>query len=344
MRSATRWSWLTASLLGVGLLAVGGMVLCGCAPAPQEPTSTGPPTGPPVSGPPPTAEEPAAEEAAEMEAEAAAEAESKPAEPSEAAEKKPSEEAKPAPAAADLDLAPPVSKFAPAEDLVPQVEGYVEDLEKAVESEEEYKDSAEKIAKYANTFILIALALGIHDGDNQFKAAAPAMLKAAQDLAASKDFASAKAGVAALKASTTSSEGDPAGLKWGHLASLPDLMKAVPLINTRMKRYLRSESRLEKGAGDTAGYAAVLAVIAQGSLDSCGDTEKPNEVGKWQALCVEMREKAAAVNTSVRKFRESPTTEGFEATKAAVEALNVSCEACHAVFKPDVSTTTTEEE
>ncbi|HUT95651.1 MAG TPA: hypothetical protein VMY37_39710, partial [Thermoguttaceae bacterium] len=271
-------------------------------------------------------------------------AESKAAEPSEAAEKKPSEEAKPAPAAADLDLAPPVSKFAPAEDLVAQVEGYVEDLEKTVESEEDYKDSAEKIAKYANTFILIALALGIHDSDNQFKAAAPAMLKAAQELAAAKDYDSAKAGVAAVKAATTSAEGDAAELKWGKLASLPELMKAVPLINTKMKRPLRSESRLQKGADDMAGYAAVLAVIAQGSLDSCGDTEKPNEVGKWQALCVEMREKAAAVNTAVRKFSKAATPEGFEATKAAVEALNKSCEACHEVFKPDVSTTTTEEE
>ena len=39
-----------------------------------------------------------------------------------------------------------------------------------------------------------------------------------------------------------------------------------------------------------------------------------------------------------RKFGESPSPEGFEATKAAVEELNVSCEACHEVFKPDVAT------
>lgn len=341
MHSATRWSWLGASLAAVGLLAVAGVVLSGCAPAPQEPA--GP--GPQVSGPAPTAEEPAAEKpAAEEPADMETKPESKPAEPALAAEKKPSEEAKPAPAAGDLDLVPPVSQFAPAEDLVAQVAAYVEDFEEAVQSEEEYKDSAEKVAKYANTFILLALALGIHDGDNPFKAAAPAMLKAAQDLAASKDFASAKAGVAAVRAATTSTEGDPAGLKWGHLASLPELMKAVPLINTRMKRPLRSESRLEKGAADMAGYAAVLAVIAQGSLDSCGDTEKPNEVGQWQSLCVEMRDKAAAVNTTVRKFRQAPSPEGFEATKVAVEALNQSCEACHAVFKPDVSITTTDEE
>jgi len=337
MHSATRWSWLRASLLVVGLLAVGGMVLSGCAPAPQEPTSTGSPTGPPVSSAAPTAEEPVAEEAAEMGAEAAPEAESKPDAPAEAAEKQPSEEAKPAPAAADLDLAPPVSKFAPAEDLVAQVPEYLEDLEEAVETEQEYNDSVEKIAKQANTFILIALALGMHDSDNEFKVAAGPMIGAAQELAAAEDYDSAKAGVAKLQKAATVTGDDPAELKWGHLASLPELMKAVPLINTKMKRPLRSESRLERGADDMAGHAAVLAVIAQGSLDSCGDTEKPNEVGKWQALCVEMRDKAAAVNTAVRKFSVAATPEAFEATKAAVEALNVSCEACHEVFKPDVA-------
>jgi len=341
MHSATGSSWLKASLLVIGLLAVGGMVLSGCAPAPQEPTGTGAPSAPEISGPAPTPEEPAAEEpgeekpAADMEADSDAEAETKPAEP--AVEKEPSEEAKPAPAAADLDLAPPVSKFAPAEDLVAQVPEYLEDLEEAVETEQEYNDSVEKIAKQANTFILIALALGMHDSDNKFKVAAGPMIEAARELAAAEDYESAKAGVAKLQKAATATGDDPAQLKWGHLASLPELMKAVPLINTKMKRPLRNESRLERGADDMAGHAAVLAVIAQGSLDSCGDTEKPNEVGKWQALCVEMRDKAAAVNTAARQFRESPSSDGFEAAKVAVEELNQSCEACHEVFEPGVA-------
>ena len=339
MHSATGSGWLKASLLVIGLLAVGGMVLSGCAPAPPEPTGTGAPAAPEISGPAPAPEEPAAEEpAADVEAEAESKpAESMPAEPAEAAEKQPSEEAKPAPAAADLDLAPPVSEFAPVEDLVAQVPEYLEELEESVEDEQEYNDSVENIAKRANTFVLIALALGMHDSDNKFKAAAGPMIEAAQELAAAEDYEAAKAGVAKLQKAATVTGDDPAGLKWGHLASLPELMKAVPLINTKMKRPLRSESRLERGADDMAGHAAVLAVIAQGSLDSVGDTEKPNEVAKWQALCVEMRDKAAAVNTAVRKFRESPSVEGFEATKVAVEELNENCEACHEVFKPDVA-------
>ncbi len=88
--------------------------------------------------------------------------------------------------------APPVSKIAKADDLLGQVDYYLERLEDAVESEKEYGESAEKVVKDANTMILIALALGLHDEDNKFKAAAPAMLKTSQELAAVKDYEAAK--------------------------------------------------------------------------------------------------------------------------------------------------------
>ena len=69
--------------------------------------------------------------------------------------------------------APPVSKFAPAEDLVAQVDYYVKRLGKSVVTEEDYKDFAERIAKDSNTLIVIALSLGLHDKDNSYKKAAP---------------------------------------------------------------------------------------------------------------------------------------------------------------------------
>lgn len=227
--------------------------------------------------------------------------------------------------AADPLAAPDVSTFAPAKDLVGQVAYYLERLELAVESEEEYNDSVEKIAKDSNTLILIALALGLHDTDNQYKAAAPAMLEAAQQLAATKDYASAKAGVAAVKEATASAGGNPNGLKWEEkVASMKELMEAVPLIHSRLKRYLRG-SRFESMADDTAGYSAVLGVIAQGSMANSGDTEKPNEVEKWYAFCAQMRDASAAVNAGIHALDQ-------DATDAAMEKLNQSCDDCHAVF------------
>ena len=330
MKIVAGWSWLTASIVVIGLLAAGSVVLSGCAPATQEPSTPPAPSGPETGGPTPTPEVTFPPEEAEP-------TEAKPleAEPAEKTEQQTPTEGPGAAEAGKLDLAPPVSEFAPAEDLAAQVEEYLEYLEDAVETEEEYNDSVENLAKRSNTLILIALGLGLHDAENQYKAAAPGLLQAAQQVAAAKDYESAKAAVAAVKEAAGATDGDPTGLKWGKVASLPEIMKAVPLINTGMKRYIRSESRLEKGADKVASHATVLAVIAQGSLDSVDETDLPNEVDKWKAFCVEMRDLCAAVNTAAREFNNEPTAAGFEATKTAMEALNQNCHDCHAVFQPD---------
>ena len=222
--------------------------------------------------------------------------------------------------------APPVSKIAKADDLVSQVDYYLERLDESIASEDEYADSAEKVVKDANTMILIALALGLHDQDNKYKAAAPAMLKASQELAAVKDYSAAKKGVAAVKAAT-SSKGDPSVLKWGEVADLHALMEKVPLINTRLKRYLRDRSFKSK-AKETAGESAVMAIIAQGSMASVGKTKKPNEADKWYAFCEEMRDAAVALNASIHAQDE-------DAKDKAMEALGASCDNCHEVFNPE---------
>jgi hypothetical protein len=178
------------------------------------------------------------------------------------------------------------------------------------------------------------LALGLHDSENQYTAAAPAMIKASQQLAAAKDYASAKAAVEAVKAAATSTGGDPSGLKWEKVASLHELMEAVPLINTKLKRYARKgrEERMKGAADELAGYAAVLAVIAQGSIANSDETEKPKEVEKWRGFCVEMRDAAAVVNKSVRTFEKEGTPEAFEGWMASIEGLTLSCDHCHEVF------------
>ncbi len=229
-------------------------------------------------------------------------------------------------AAAELPAAPPVSHFAPAADLAGQVEYYMKRLEAAVQSEEEYKDSQEKVLKDANTMALIALALGLHDQDNDYKAAAAAMVKASQELAAAKDFATARAGVEALKAALKPSD-DPPTLKWEKVASLEALMKQVPLINSRMGRYLR-RGRFKKSVEEVGGYAAVLAVIAQGAMANADETEKPGEVGKWYQYCARMRDTAGALNKAIHDLDE-------DAVKKLKVDLTQSCDECHEVFKEE---------
>ena len=91
------------------------------------------------------------------------------------------------------------STFAPAKDLVGQVDYYLERLEESVANPADFKDAEGKIARDSNTVILLALALGLHDTDNKYKAAAPAMVKAAQEVAAAKDYDAAKKAVGDLK-------------------------------------------------------------------------------------------------------------------------------------------------
>lgn len=223
--------------------------------------------------------------------------------------------------------APKVSTFAPAEDLVGQVDYYLGRVEEAVATEADYKDAEGKITRDANTLVLIALALGLHDTDNKYKAAAPAMVKAAQQIAAAKDYASAKSAVADLKKATEG--GAAAGeLKWDKVASLEALMKQVPMINTKLKRNLR---RFASKAKESAGDTATLAVIAQGSIANADETDKPTEVKKWHDFCVQMRDAAAAMNAAIHAGDE-------DAAKKQMKAMTQSCDDCHAVFHPEGST------
>ncbi len=223
---------------------------------------------------------------------------------------------------------PKVSSYAPAADLVDQANDYIKSLEKTVACEEDYKDGQDKVAKDANTLIVIALALGLHDEKNEYQESAGSLMKAAHDVAASTDYASAKKAVDELKAAAKKKS--DVELKWEKVASLPDLMKQVPLINTKLKMKIKGKN-FKKKAKDTQGYTAVLAVIAQGTMADTSVTKDEAQVKQWQEFSAAARDLAGEVNAAIHKGDE-------EAAAAAMEKLNISCEDCHAVFKPEEAT------
>jgi len=226
--------------------------------------------------------------------------------------------------AAEPPAAPKVSTFAPAKDVAAQIDAYVARLEESVQSEDAFKEAEAKVGKDSNTLILLALAAGLHDEDIKYKAAAPGLVKAAQALTQAKGFEAAKAGLAAVKKALDSKEGNPAELKWVKSASLPDLMKQVPLVNSRLKRNLRGE-RFKSKAMDNAGDSATLAVIAQGSMADTSETKSADQVAKWCSLCTQMRDAAAALNRAVHEG-------DAKAADKAMSAVNQSCDDCHDVF------------
>ena len=231
---------------------------------------------------------------------------------------------------------PKVSAFAPAEDLARQADKYIESLKNTVASKEEYDDSEGKVGRESNTLAVIVLALGLHDKDNKYKDKAPALIRAAKDVAATEGYdaatkyAAAKKAVAAL-GEVAAADGRAGGkLKWEKVASLPDLMKQVPMVNTKLKLCL-SKANFKKKAKDSAGYTAVIAAIAQGAIADTSATKNADQVKLWQKFSKAMRDHAGAANAAIHKGDAA-------ATDKAMQKLNQSCEDCHKVFKPDVAT------
>lgn len=221
---------------------------------------------------------------------------------------------------------PKVSTYAPAKDLESQVDRYIKDLTKSLANEADYQDEQAKIAQDANTLVIVALALGLHDEPSKYRGNAGLLMKAAQQLAATTDYAAAKSAAAALESAAKSAAGEEASLKWEKAASLPELMKAVPRINTKLKMNLKGK-KFQSKAKDTAGYTAVLAAIAQGSIADTSPAKDAAQVKQWQDFCRVMRDHAGALNAAICKGDEPTAT-------AEMKKLTQSCDDCHAVFHP----------
>jgi hypothetical protein len=221
---------------------------------------------------------------------------------------------------------PKVSSYAPAKDLVNQLQAYVKDIEATLETEQEYKDTEGKIGRCASTMAVIALCLGLHDEENQYKSNAAALIKAAQELAATTDYQSAKKAFDGVKAAVDGKVPAPTGLKWEKVASLPDLMKQVPNINTNLKRNIKG-AKFKSKAKLTAGYTATIAAIGQGSIADVSKAKKADEVRQWYEYMIMMRDSAGAVNAAIHSGNEPAAAE-------AMKKLTQSCDDCHKVFHP----------
>ncbi|MEN6450688.1 MAG: hypothetical protein ABFC96_09370 [Thermoguttaceae bacterium] len=233
-------------------------------------------------------------------------------------------------AAAPMPPAPKVSTFAPAKDLVRAADKYIAGLQEVVENEEDYKDGQDKVAKDANTLVVIALALGLHDEENSYKANAAAVMKAASELAATKDFASAKKAVCAVREAADGKTKVETPLKWEKVASLPELMKQVPLVNTKLKRNIKPD-KFKKKAKDAASATAVIAAIAQGSMADTSAAKTPDQAPQWYKFAAAMRDNAGQLNAAIHK-KDEP------AAAKAMTKLAKSCDDCHEVFHPGVKT------
>ena len=231
-------------------------------------------------------------------------------------------------ASAAPPAAPKVSTFAPIEDVVAQIAYFAERAEKGVAEKADFDDgAAAKLKKDANTLAVLGLALGMHDGDHKLKAAAPAIVQAAQAVADSgEDYAKAKAAVDQLHKAVAGEVKGTKTLQWSEkVGALSPLMHQVPLINNGLKKMVKDN---KPTPASNPANAATLAVIAQASMADTSEVKNPADMEKWYAFCAAMRDAAGDANKGLHANDK-------DGTAAARKKLSQSCEDCHKVFRKE---------
>jgi cytochrome c556 len=247
--------------------------------------------------------------------------------PAPAAKPATTKEASPTASASEEIAAPKLTSVASAADLTAELKIFTTDLEKAVESEEIYKEQVEgRFTRDGNTIALIAIALSLHEEDSPVKPHAKAIAAAAKKLAQTKDFAGASQAVGELKAAVDGKGTGGDDLKWGKVATLSDLMKdQVPNIDKKLKDGLR---HFNKRSAEVAANAATMALVAENAKLYLNDTKKPGEAQKWNEFASQML-------TNSRQLAAKAHAGDESGAKAAMDQLEKSCHACHAVFNPE---------
>ena len=218
---------------------------------------------------------------------------------------------------------PALSKVVPPDDLLKQVDLYVASFREGLADSQTYADKSRQITRDAHCLAALALVLAKHDQDHRLRAASPALLAAAQQLAKAKDFDAAKKAFGAVGDAADGKVGPAGDVKWERVASLGQLMKQVTFVNNRLKRNMR---RFDERKEDNLRDAAVLAVIAQVSVYDTHEVKDPADLDKWYQWCDAMRDAAADVNARIRAG-DKPAAE------AALANLGKSCESCHETFR-----------
>lgn len=220
-----------------------------------------------------------------------------------------------------------ISTFAPAADLTEQVDVYIKQMGDAVADRDEFEGAGQSRAwRDANTLAVLALVLSAHDESHALRPSLGAMLKGAKALAMAEDnFEAAEKAFAEIKAARAGAAPSGEAIEWARVASLPALMKQVPLVHAGLRRNV-APNRLARTARQSAGLAATLAAIAEAAMLDDEYVKSPKDQAAWRALCVQMRDASGEVNSAVHAQDQARVDAGMK-------RLLASCDACHAKFR-----------
>ncbi len=221
---------------------------------------------------------------------------------------------------------PKPSTYAPARDLIGQINEFMEQIEKDLADESAYgEDQQDRIAKTGNTLAVIALVLANHDDEVSLRAPSEKLIEASLKLAESAgNYGSAKAAFAEVQAVLRTSA-DRKPLAWESVADISELMLHVPILNTTLRRGVlgrRFASSREKAAALTATLAAIAHISIYDDTYCSDESEKQI----WDELCVRMRDAAAKCNTAVHAGDQ-------EKAKFWLTEMTRACDDCHDEFQ-----------
>jgi cytochrome c556 len=226
--------------------------------------------------------------------------------------------------AAEPPAPPDVSTFAPAEDLLRQVDYYKKRMQDALANEAEFDEAKQaRITKDANVMALLALHLGMHDADNPLKKSAGAAVKASQALAKATDYKSASDGYRDLE-KALAVETSPVEVKWEKVSDMGQVMKQVSVVNAALKRGLQP-ARLKSQAKKTTGETATLAAIANSLLFDTHEVKNEADIPSWYEYSIEFREAAGALNAAIKTGQAAKVS-------PALRRMSTSCDTCHKKF------------
>jgi hypothetical protein len=220
-----------------------------------------------------------------------------------------------------------ISAFAPAEDLIVQVDYYIDHVAASLADADDFDLAKQsRTWKDANTLAVLALVLANHDEPHPLKGSMGALLAGAKELSAAEgDARRAGAALAAIQRARSGASAEGGEVKWEKVASISALMKQVPLVHAGLRRGVAS-NRLKRMAGESAAQSAALGAIAQAAMLEGEYGATPEEAAEWSAFCAEMRDASGEVNSAVHALDQARVDAGMK-------RLLASCDACHAKFR-----------
>jgi cytochrome c556 len=219
---------------------------------------------------------------------------------------------------------PPLSRLAPADDLIGQVQFYFDRVQTALADPRRYHEAQQaRVQKDALVLSALAQALARHDQPHRWTAAAGALLAAAEELAAGHaHYDRARPAADRLARALEGHAGDPPPDRWRPVGPLGPLMKHVGFVHQQMQRALRGESP-EAAAGPVATLVALAAVLAEDpSPDRPADQHRA-----WREISAQLRDAAGQLNQALHSG-DAPQRQ------QARRALDRSCQQCHDQFRP----------